>query len=133
MHSSDAYALLRDGTLQYTIPEADKVPHESQLLKGILEGCTLALLDTEGTYGYAVVERLREAGFDDIREATVYPILKRLEQKGLLAFKRQPSELGPPRKVYALTESGRRELFSFTESWQKIRSVVDTLLARDQL
>jgi len=103
------------------------------LLKGILEGCTLALLDAQDTYGYSVVERLRESGFSDVREATVYPILKRLEQKGLLSYKHHPSQLGPPRKVYALTEAGRRELLSFTQSWQKIRSVVDSLIVRDQL
>jgi len=108
------------------------VPNESQLLKGILEGCTLALLDAEDTYGYSVVERLQESGFSDVREATVYPILKRLEQKGMLKFKHHRSELGPPRKVYSLTQAGRAALADFTGSWQRIKSVVDSLLVRDQ-
>lgn len=109
------------------------MPQESQLLKGILERCTLALLATEDTHGHAVVERLRESGFADVREATVYPTLKRLELKRLLSFRRRPSDLGPPRKVYSLTEEGRRELLAFAESWGKISSAVDSLLARDEL
>jgi PadR family transcriptional regulator PadR len=101
---------------------------DAQLLKGILEGCVLALLNREGTYGYRVVEKLREKGFTDVQEATVYPMLNRLNKKGLLSYEKQPSEIGPPRKVYALTEDGRRGLLDFTESWFAIRENVNLIL-----
>ena len=54
---------------------------ETQLLKGMLEGCILGLIDCEASYGYLIVEKLRSAGFESMQEATVYPILTRLEKE----------------------------------------------------
>ena len=101
---------------------------EAQLLKGILEGCVLALLNREETYGYRVVEMLRDKGFAGMQEATVYPLLTRLHNKGLLSCEKQPSEIGPPRKVYSLTAEGRRGLGVFQKSWFDIRGNVDQIL-----
>ena len=101
---------------------------DAQLLKGILEGCALALLRRETTYGYRVVEMLRDKGFAGIQEATVYPMLNRLDKKGLLSHERRPSEIGPPRKYYSLTEAGERALQDFMESWFSIRGNVDHIL-----
>jgi len=100
---------------------------ETQMLKGILQGCTLAILSHGEMYGYKIVESLKSYGFDDIHEATVYPILTRLNKQGLLAFEKRPSELGPPRKYYSLTEEGRTELKLFYDCWIDISIKVDTI------
>ena len=101
---------------------------ETQLLKGILEGCVLALLSRKPTYGYRVVEMLRDKGFAGIQEATVYPMLNRLDKKGLLSHTKQLSDIGPPRKVYSLTAAGKKELTGFQTSWFSIRGNVDQIL-----
>ncbi len=101
---------------------------ETQMLKGILQGCTLAILSDGEMYGYKIVETLKKYGFDDIHEATVYPILTRLNKQGLLAFEKRPSELGPPRKYYNLTETGQNELKLFSDCWKDISKKVDKIL-----
>lgn len=115
----------------YCIVVGDDMASETQLMKGILEGCILSLIGKEPGHGYRVVERLRSAGFDDVAEATVYPILKRLEKKGELAFHKQPSDLGPPRKVYALTAQGKEALIAFERRWSATAEVVDALLKEE--
>ena len=105
---------------------------ETQLMKGILEGCILSLLGDEPGHGYRVVERLRGIGFDDVAEATVYPILKRLEKKDELAFEKQPSDVGPPRKVYALTADGRAALAAFAQRWASTAAIVDRVLKEER-
>ena len=104
---------------------------DTQLLKGILEGCILALLKREPSYGYRVVERLRAFGFGDVAEATVYPILNRLEKKGELTFEKRPSALGPPRKYYGLTGAGEDALNRFAASWQTTSGIVERVLEED--
>jgi len=104
------------------------VARDTQLLKGLLEGCILALLKNEVTYGYRVVELLSSYGFRDPQESTVYPILNRLEKKGLLKSEKRPSELGPPRKYYMLTAGGERELAEFRSEWENLKQTADKLL-----
>lgn len=101
---------------------------ESQLMKGILEGCVLALLAQQESYGYRVVERLRGFGFTDVAEATVYPILTRLEKKGQLSARRRASAIGPPRKYYALTAAGRDALAQFGQNFRQTAAVVVRVL-----
>ena len=105
----------------------------TQLLKGILQGCTLSILSGGELYGYKIVERLKEYGFDDIHEATVYPILTRLEKQGILKYTKRPSELGPDRKYYSLTSAGERELSVFSGTWNSISSKVDKILKENSL
>ncbi len=100
----------------------------TQLLRGILEGCILALINHKESYGYLIIERLRELGFTDIQESTVYPILNRLEKRGLFDCKRRPSILGPPRKYYSISEKGRLELERFKKLWQNTKQNVDIIL-----
>ncbi|MBN1624510.1 MAG: helix-turn-helix transcriptional regulator [Clostridia bacterium] len=101
---------------------------DTQLLKGLLEGCILALLEREVTYGYKVVEKLANYGFREPQEATVYPIMNRLEKKGLLKSEKRPSELGPPRKYYILTDKGNEELKCFLLDWKEMKLTVERLL-----
>lgn len=101
---------------------------ETQMLKGILQGCTLAVLSDGEMYGYKIVETLKSYGFNDVHEATVYPILTRLNKQGLLKYEKRPSDLGPPRKYYSLTQLGKQELELFDQCWHDISKNVDTIL-----
>jgi len=97
------------------------------MLKGTLEGCVLMIIDAEETYGYAITRRLNELGFADVTEGTVYTILLRLERRGLVDVSKRASELGPPRKFYALNEAGRAELASFWARWSYLSSRIEEL------
>jgi len=87
------------------------------MLKGTLEGIVLAILSVRPAYGYEITARLREMGFSDIAEGTVYALLVRIELKGLVDVQKHPSEKGPPRKVYSLNANGRTYLEEFWNTW----------------
>ncbi len=89
----------------------------TEMLKGTLEGIVLALLALRPAYGYEITARLREQGFEDIAEGTVYALLVRIEQRGLVDVEKVPSEKGPPRKTYALNAAGRAQLEEFWRTW----------------
>jgi len=103
----------------------------TQLIRGILEGCILSIVKKEEIYGYLVVEKLKEYGFPDIHESTVYPILNRLEKKGFFIGKRRSSKLGPPRKYYSISNMGIKELERFKGTWQRIKNNVDIILMEE--
>ena len=89
----------------------------TEMLKGTLEGIVLAILAAQPAYGYEITARLRDQGFADIAEGTVYALLVRIEQRGLVAVEKIPSEKGPPRKVYSLNAQGREYLDEFWRTW----------------
>lgn len=89
----------------------------TEMLKGTLDGIVLALLAESPAYGYEITARLREQGFAEIVEGTVYALLVRLEQKGLVDVEKVPSEKGPPRKVYSLNAQGSAHLEEFWTTW----------------
>ena len=89
----------------------------TEMLKGTLEGIVLAILSVQPAYGYEITARLREQGFSDIAEGTVYALLIRIEQRGLVDVQKLPSEKGPPRKVYSLNAQGRDYLEEFWRTW----------------
>ena len=91
----------------------------SQMLKGTLEGCVLAIISKKETYGYEISRQLEEYGFGNIAEGTVYP---------LLAVYRQ-SEVGPKRKYYSLTDAGREELKTFFKNYRELADAVQRLEA----
>ncbi|MET9489755.1 PadR family transcriptional regulator [Nocardia sp. NPDC006630] len=97
------------------------------MLKGALEGCVLVIIDGEETYGYAITRRLNDLGFTDVIEGTVYAILLRLEKNGLVDVSKRPSEVGPPRKFYALNDAGRKELALFWAKWEFVSSRINEL------
>ena len=80
----------------------------TEMLKGTLEGIVLAVLAARPAYGYEITARLREQGFSDIVEGTVYALLVRIEQRGFVDVEKVPSEKGPPRKVYSLNAQAAR-------------------------
>ncbi|MCR1899676.1 PadR family transcriptional regulator [Irregularibacter muris] len=100
----------------------------TQMLKGLLEGCILRIVSRYETYGYEIVEKLMEYGFQEISEGSVYPILIRLEKRKLLRSEMKKSPLGPMRKYYYLTEDGHKELKEFINSWKHIKENVDHVL-----
>jgi PadR family transcriptional regulator PadR len=94
-------------------------------LKGLLEGCILKLIEREETYGYKICEDLLKEGYKKINEGTIYPILIRLEKKGLINSTRRSSPLGPTRKYFNITENGREYLRAFEYEWNEIKKIVD--------
>jgi PadR family transcriptional regulator PadR len=89
----------------------------TEMLKGTLEGIVLAILSGRSAYGYEITAWLRDQGFTDIAEGTVYALLLRFEQRGFVDVQKVPSEKGPPRKVYSLNAQGRDYLEEFWRTW----------------
>lgn len=89
----------------------------TEMLKGTLEGIVLAILAVQAAYGYEITGWLRDQGFTEIAEGTVYALLVRIEQRGLVDVEKVPSEKGPPRKVYSLNAQGREQLEEFWGTW----------------
>lgn len=101
----------------------------TQLRKGALEHCVLALLEGEERYGYELVTALSEAGLV-ASEGTVYPLLTRLRKVELVATVWRDSDSGPPRRYYTLTDAGRRALEDFRLAWEDFTTTVDAVLGR---
>jgi PadR family transcriptional regulator, regulatory protein PadR len=99
----------------------------TEMLKGTLEGIVLAILSGQAAYGYEITARLREMGFSDIAEGTVYALLIRIEQRGLVDVQRIASEKGPPRKVYSLNAQGREYLAEFWRTWSFLSKQLEQL------
>jgi PadR family transcriptional regulator PadR len=99
----------------------------TEMLKGTLEGIVLAILSARPAYGYEITARLREMGFPDVAEGTVYALLIRIEQRGLVDVEKYPSEKGPPRKVYSLNPQGREYLEEFWKTWSFLAERLEQL------
>lgn len=100
---------------------------KTQLMKGILEGCILKIIGSSETYGYEIVTQLQSHGFIDAKEGTLYPLLLRLEKKNLITAIFKPSPLGPKRKYYYLTESGKEYVNNFYDIWKEIAETVEDI------
>lgn len=99
----------------------------TEMLKGVLEGIVLAILAAHPAYGYEITAGLRERGFVDIAEGTVYAVLVRIEQRGLVDVEKVPSEKGPPRKVYSLNAQGQEQLAEFWGTWSFLTERLEQL------
>ena len=99
--------------------------YRSQLMRGTLEGCILKILSKNTSYGYEIVTTLLGYGFKDIKEGTIYPLLVRLEKKGIITSEMQPSPLGPSRKYYSITPDGVEYLNEFKTNWKQISQSVN--------
>lgn len=93
---------------------------DSQLLRGVLEGCVLAIIKRGETYGYEIIAKLEASGFNNIQEGTLYPVLTRLEKKGLITCRKAKSPFGPIRKYYSISEEGSVYYESFVENFEKL-------------
>ena len=107
---------------------ASSEARRSQLLRGVLDLCLLAVLNDEPAYGYEMTKRLRARGLSNVGEGSIYPLLGRLEREGLVDTYRAASNGGPPRKYYRLTDDGRHALAAGTSEWRAARDAVDGVL-----
>lgn len=99
----------------------------TEMLKGVLEGCVLEIISRGKTYGYEITRRLNALGFADVVDGTVYTILVRLEKYKLVDIEKKPSDIGPPRKFFALNDAGREELSRFWVKWEFVASKINKL------
>jgi len=99
----------------------------TEMLKGVLEGCVLEIINHKEAYGYEITRQLNDLGFTDIVEGTVYTILVRLEKNKLVDIEKRPSNMGPPRKFFLLNDAGRKELRKFWEKWEFVSSKINEL------
>ncbi len=99
----------------------------TEMLKGTLEGIVLASLSDKPAYGYEITSWLRDQGFTDIAEGTIYALLIRIEQRDLVDVEKVPSEKGPPRKVYSLNSQGQAYLDEFWKTWSFLTERLEQL------
>ncbi|MCE7081458.1 PadR family transcriptional regulator [Streptomyces sp. ST2-7A] len=98
-------------------------------LKGVLDLLVLACLTEEESYGYEIARRLEEAGLGTIRGGTLYPVLNRLEEAGLLDAEFRAAERGPGRRYYRLTDAGTAVLREQGAAWAEFHRLVGEHLA----
>jgi PadR family transcriptional regulator PadR len=99
----------------------------TEMLKGTLEGIVLAFLSGRSAYGYEITAWLRDQGFSDIAEGTIYALLIRIEQRGFVDVEKVRSDKGPPRKVYTLNSAGRDYLDEFWRTWSFLAERLEQL------
>ncbi|QRI78862.1 PadR family transcriptional regulator [Rhodococcus sp. PSBB066] len=104
----------------------------TEMLKGTLEGIVLAIVSNRPAYGYEITAWLREQGFSDIAEGTIYALLVRIEKRGLVDVEKVPSEKGPPRKVYSLNVQGQEYLEEFWGTWSFLAERLEQLREGDR-
>lgn len=100
----------------------------TQLLKGIVEGCVLSVIENESVYGYVLSQRLQQAGLNEVSEGTIYPVLLRLQKNGFIRGEMRPSSYGPDRKYYEITEEGKQALNEIREQWSLLNKPITKLL-----
>ncbi len=102
----------------------------AELKKGSIQLCLLALLTGEPKYGFQLIRELRQLsdGFFDVKEGTLYPALRRLEERGFVRSEWVEREAGVPRKYYTLTDRGRAALGEATRVWGEMATSVDRIL-----
>jgi PadR family transcriptional regulator PadR len=101
----------------------------SQMLRGVLDLCLLAVVVDEPAYGYEMTRRLRDRGLAIVGEGSIYPLLGRLERDGLVETYRAASNGGPPRKYYRPSDAGRLALALGVSEWRAARDAIDAVLA----
>jgi PadR family transcriptional regulator, regulatory protein PadR len=100
----------------------------SQLRRGVIEFCVLALLADGERYGVELVQKLADEQALVTTEGTLYPLLGRLRREGAVETSWRESPAGPPRRYYRMTPAGRRALAAFADEWSRFRASVDAVL-----
>ena len=103
----------------------------TQMRRGAIEYCVLALLRRRAWYGFELAHALAEADGLVTSEGTIYPLLSRLRRDGMVDSTWRESPQGPPRRYYSLTSDGTASLSAFAEQWATFRDTVDRLLAEE--
>lgn len=99
---------------------------KAQLRKGVLEYCILLTLQEQDCYSSDIIDTLKKVDMIVV-EGTLYPLLTRLKNSGLLSYRWEESTQGPPRKYYSLTLNGKKELVELDKSWNEIIDAINTL------
>lgn len=94
--------------------------------KGVLEYCILSVLDRKESYASSLIEELKAANMIVV-EGTIYPLLIRLKNQGVLSYRWEESTQGPPRKYYCITERGRMVLQQMDIEWKEMVKTIETL------
>lgn len=110
------------------IGRREKILSTTQMLKGIIDGCILAIIHEKEVYGYELAEKLEQYGFDSFSEGTIYPLLMRMQKEELVTSTLKKSTAGPKRKYYSLTSKGEQELSQFIKRWKFLQSSVNSVL-----
>ena len=98
----------------------------SQMRKGVLEYCILCILSKKEAYASSIIDELKAANMIVV-EGTLYPLLIRQKNQGLLTYRWEESPQGPPRKYYVITEKGRTQLAEMDAAWQEMVDSIYTL------
>lgn len=125
--STRLHYLAIPGTMPSMAVDADVL---SQLRRGALQYCVLALLEGEERYGFDIARTLGSIDGMVTGEGTLYPLLSRLKRAGHVATAWRESDAGPPRKYYAITDQGRRALADFSTEWRRFRDAVDDIMSK---
>ncbi|HCD19106.1 PadR family transcriptional regulator [Macrococcoides caseolyticum] len=100
-----------------------------QMMKGLLDGAILGLISQGETYGYEILEKLKENDFPEISDGSIYPVLLRLDKKGYVSTRMIKSDTGgPKRKYYSITDEGLEELKLFNEKWLSLNEGMNNLM-----
>ena len=99
---------------------------KSQMKKGLLEYCILLILNKKEAYASSIIEELKQANMIVV-EGTLYPLLIRQKNQGLLNYRWEESTQGPPRKYYMITDKGRSLISEMDLAWQEIVSTIETI------
>ena len=100
---------------------------KAQMRKGVLEFCILTVLSDGEHYPTEIIEQMKKAKLIVV-EGTLYPLLTRLKNDGLLSYRWEESTSGPPRKYFTLTEEGKKNLTSLLESWTELTDSVNQII-----
>ena len=98
----------------------------AQMRKGVLEYCILCILARHEAYASSLIEELKKANMIVV-EGTLYPLLIRQKNQGLLSYRWEESTQGPPRKYYVITEKGRAQLSEMDAAWKEIVETIEML------
>ena len=109
--------------------EATSATWPTEWLRGALQVCVLHVIAAGPTYGYAIASALADAGLGPIKGGTLYPLLARLEEAGLVTVDWRAGDGGPGRKFYALTDAGRAEHQRQTVHWQDFTELTSTFVS----
>jgi PadR family transcriptional regulator, regulatory protein PadR len=111
----------------YYICRMDIERNNAQMRKGVLELCILSIVSQEDAYASDIIEKLKTAQLIVV-EGTLYPLLTRLKNEGMLSYRWEESTQGPPRKYYRITEAGQISLDDMAKSWKEMVEAVQQLI-----
>ncbi len=103
----------------------------AQMRKGVLELCILAIIAEKDAYASDIIDKLKSSDLIVV-EGTLYPLLTRLKNEGLLQYRWEESTSGPPRKYYQLTPDGEETLVALKNSWNNLIKAVDTIISENE-